>query len=253
MVERDRIERVGDRDFITIDGVSVPILHLDRCLPVSPAAESGLLFLLLPKNLSRPLGLLATSIIDTQRLPENFTCEAFPADGVVGTAVIRGHMTLILDLPRLADLVEPRQPLQPTVPTAKGQRRILLVDDTQFFRELIQGYLESAGYHVATAVNGAEALQRLASEPFDLVVSDIEMPVIDGWALAQAIRRDPIHGGLPLLALTTLNSDESRRRARQCGFDGYQVKLDRDEFLSTVAELLQTCLPAVSGQIAGVV
>ena len=97
----------------------------------------------------------------------------------------------------------------------------MLVNDTQvFFRELIQGYLESAGYHVATAVNGAEGLQRLESEPFDLVVSDIEMPVIDGWALAQAIRRNPIHGGLPLLALTTLNNDESRKRARQCGFDG---------------------------------
>src|SRR5208337_3498820 len=94
MVERDRIERVGGRAFITLDGVSMPILHLDEFLPVSPAAETGLLFLLLPKNLPRPLALLATSIIDTEPLPANFACEAFQAAGVVGTAVIRGRMTL---------------------------------------------------------------------------------------------------------------------------------------------------------------
>ena len=132
MVERDRIERVGDRDFITLDGVSVPVLHLDRHLPVSPAAGPGC-FSLLPKNLSRPLGLLATSIIDTQRLPENFACEAFPADGVVGTAVIRGRMTLILDLPRLADLAEPRSRLRPRSQPQRGSGVSCLSTIPRFF------------------------------------------------------------------------------------------------------------------------
>jgi two-component system chemotaxis sensor kinase CheA len=252
MVERDRIERVGPREFITLDGVSMPILHLDQFLPVSPAAETGLLFLLLPKNLPRPLALLATSIIDTEPLPANFACEAFQAGGVVGTAVVRGRMTLFLDLHLLADLANPAQLSQSANSSANSKGRILLVEDTQFFRELIQGYLEGAGYEVATAVNGAEALQQLESEKFDLVVSDIEMPVMDGWALAQSIRHHPIHSGLPLLALTTLNTAASRSRAKDCGFDGYQVKLDQVELLTTVAALLQTRVPSISSQIAGV-
>jgi len=251
MVERDRIEHVGASEFIAIDGVSIPILRLDRFLPVSPAAETGLLFLLIPKNLPRPLALLATSIIDTEPLPTNFDSESFQAEGVVGTAVVRGRMTLFLDMHRLADLANLPRPSQPTKSSANSQRRILLVEDTQFFRELIQGYLESADYQVRTAANGAEALQQLESATFNLVVSDIEMPVMDGWALAQAIRRNPIYSELPLLALTSLNSAESRDRAKQCGFDGYQVKLDRIEFLTTVAELLQTRTPSIFGQIAG--
>ena len=195
--------------------------------------------------------MLATSIIDTEPLPANFARRAFRAEGVVGTAVVRGRMTLFLDLHVLADLANRRQPSPPANSPAEPKIRILLVEDTQFFRELIQGYLEGVGYEVVTAVNGAEALQELESGKFNLVVSDIEMPVMDGWALAQAMRQNSLYGGLPLLALTTLNSAESRNRARQCGFDGYQVKLDRIEFLAAVAELLQTRAVPISGQAAG--
>jgi two-component system, chemotaxis family, sensor kinase CheA len=251
MVERDRVERVGPREFITLDGVSMPILRLDQILPVSPAAETGLLFLLLPKSLARPLAFLATSIIDTELLPAAFACESFQAEGVIGTAVVRGRMTLFLDLPRLAELAMPDQQTSSTPPPANTKRRILLVEDTQFFRELIRGYLDGAGYAVATAANGAEALQQLEDNKFDLVVSDIEMPVMDGWTLAESIRRNPIYDGLPLLALTTLNSPESRDRARHCGFEGYQVKLDRTELLTAVAEMLQSRMAFTSGRMAG--
>jgi two-component system chemotaxis sensor kinase CheA len=113
------------------------------------------------------------------------------------------------------------------------------VDDAQFFRELAGGYLKNANYEVATAVNGAEALRILETEVFDLVVSDIEMPVMDGWTFAQSVRQNVSWNTMPLLALTTLNSTESREKAKQCGYDGYQVKLDRGELLAAVEELLE--------------
>jgi two-component system, chemotaxis family, sensor kinase CheA len=99
--------------------------------------------------------------------------------------------------------------------------------------------LKSANYEVATAVNGVEALRLLETEVFDLVVSDIEMPVMDGWDFARAVRRNVSWNDMPLLALTTLNSAESREKAKECGFDGYLVKLDRNELLTAVAELLE--------------
>jgi two-component system, chemotaxis family, sensor kinase CheA len=114
----------------------------------------------------------------------------------------------------------------------------LLVEDTQFFQELVRGYLSDAGYEVTTAANGLEALRILETHSFDLVISDIEMPVMDGWIFAQAVRQNPSWHGVPLLALTTLNSPASREKAQQCGFDGYQVKLDRSEFLAAVSEML---------------
>lgn len=243
MIDRDRIERVGQREFVLVDGTSTPLLRLDHVLPVSAGIDANPLFLLLPNNLARPLGLLVTSIIDTETLPAECSRAAFQADGVVGSAILRGRMTLLLDVCRLADLDAPTARTPAAGPAAREQKRILAVDDTEFFRELARGYLETEGYTVVTAANGAEALHELDAGQFDLVVSDIEMPVMDGWTLAQTIRQRSDGARLPLLALTTLCSDADRARAKTCGFDAYEVKLDRQGFLSTVAELLGVEVP----------
>ncbi|MCU0873473.1 MAG: chemotaxis protein CheW [Pirellulaceae bacterium] len=239
MIDLQRIERVGSREFIVVDGASTPLLRLDQVLPVSAGVEANPLFLLLPKNIGRPLGLLATAIIDTEALPTGITRTTFPADGVVGSAIIRGRMTLLLDLCRLAELGDPARSPRPAGSAEPRKQKILAVDDAEFFRELVRGYLEAEGYEVVSAANGAEALQNLEAGHFDLVVSDIEMPVMDGWALARAIRERPGNAPLPLLALTTLSSDVDRARAKACGFEGYEVKLDRQRFLETVANLIR--------------
>ena len=213
MIDRDRIERVGPREFVLVDGVSTPLLRLDRVLPVSAGVDANPLFLLLPKNLARPLGLLVTSIIDTDTLPAECSRAAIQADGVVGSTILRDHMTLLLDIGRLAELGDPTAQAPASMAARRGKKRILAVDDTEFFRELVRGYLEVEGYDVVTAADGAAALRELDAGTFDLVVSDIEMPVMDGWALALAIRRRPDGASLPMLALTTLCSDADRARA----------------------------------------
>ncbi|HYT93239.1 MAG TPA: response regulator, partial [Gemmataceae bacterium] len=82
-------------------------------------------------------------------------------------------------------------------------------------------------------------LQRLDAESFDAVVSDIEMPVMDGWAFARAVRQRSGGAAVPLMALTTLDSETDRERARSCGFDRYEVKIDRERFLAALAALLR--------------
>lgn len=232
-------------------------------LPVSCGPPANPLFLLLPKNVGRPLGILATSIIDTDHLPAEIARDTFRAEGIVGTAILRGRTTLLLDLCRLAELSDPAgvppsgRPADRRIEAAPGgsagmctgghapsrsprgkAQSILVVDDTEFFRELVRGYLEEEGYQAITAADGAAALRQLESGTFDLVVSDIEMPVMDGWTLATTVRQRPDTARLPLLALTTLGSDADRTRARECGFNGYEVQLDRQQFLRTVARLL---------------
>ena len=241
MVDPKHIERVGTREFLQVDGETTPLLRLDQVLPVSAAAPVHPLFLLLPKNIGRPLGLLATSIIDTDALPARIERDVFRVDGVVGSAVLRGRMTMLLDLCRLAERSDPTDLVGASFSAndaRTGKSRILVVDDTEFFRELVRGYLEEAGHEAVSVADGARAIRELEEATFDLIVSDIEMPVMDGWTLAKTIRQRSEFAGLPLLALTTLSSDADRERARSCGFDGYEVKLDRQQFLRTVAELL---------------
>ena len=120
---------------------------------------------------------------------------------------------------------------------------MLLVDDTQFFRDVVGRYLTEAGYRVVTAENGAAGLDLLRREPFDLVVSDLEMPLMDGFGLAAAVREIDTLRELPLLALSTLVGEEVQAKALGHGFDAYEVKVDRASLLATVCKLLQRRRP----------
>ena len=244
LIRKERIETIGDKEYVTLDGVPTRVLRLDHYLNVSPGVDRDPLFLLLPRNLPRPLGLLASNLIDTEQLVIELNTDSHTEDGLLGTAIVRGRMTLFLDIFRLADKIDPARPedRRPhSLPPVK--RRVLLVDDTQFFREVVKGYLEAEGYEVETAVDGADGLTRLEAAEFDLVVSDIEMPVLDGWGFARAVRRRG--SDVPLLALTTLSTDADRAKALACGFDLYEVKLDRERFLAAVAELMPETTTAV--------
>jgi len=239
-VRGEQIERVGDQEFVTVDGTATFVLRLDRYLSVSRPEPRDEMLLLLPKYVRRkPLGILLTAVVEAGTLSVNLDADLLRADGLVGSAVVNGRLTLFVDVYRLADLVEPDEARRAPSPPAGPKRRVLLVEDTKFFRQLVKGYLEGEGYEVTLAENGAEGLKKLDETTVDLVVSDIEMPVLDGWGFARALRQRPDGASLPLLALTTLNSERDRERALECGFDCYEVKVDRERFLAAVAALLR--------------
>lgn len=235
-IEPRQIERVGARELVHVDGAALNVLRLDRFLDVSPCPERPALFLILPRGAAAPVGLLASEIVDTPTLAVDFDQQAYRADGVLGTAMLRGQIALFLDLHRIAAMWQFGQSALPALPAVE-RRRILVVEDTQFFRQLIAGCLESAGYEVVTARDGSEAVLQLAGRPFDLVVSDIEMPVMDGLALARHVRQ-VARIALPLLALTSLAGAADRDRSLAAGFDAHEVKFDRERFLRAVRELL---------------
>jgi two-component system chemotaxis sensor kinase CheA len=238
-IQREAIQRVGDRELINIDGAAVNVLRLDQFLQLSPCPDQEVLHLILPRGGATPVGLLASEIADTPTLPVQIDAGAYRADGVLGSVLIRGRIALLLDIDRLLEIWEQAAaPPRRALPGAPG-KRVLVVDDTQFFRQLIKSQLESAGHEVVVATNGSEAFACLAEASFDLVVSDIEMPVMDGLTLARRIREEPRFASLPLLAVTTLSGEEDRRRALACGFDAYEIKLDRRSFLASVGQLLQ--------------
>src|SRR5262249_32276339 len=102
-VQAGRIEHVGDREVVTAGGQSVRVLRLDHYPDVSPAPAQDTLFLLLPRHLRRPVGILISRVLDTHQLTIRLDTGAYRAEGVLGTAVVRDRLTLFLDLFRLAD------------------------------------------------------------------------------------------------------------------------------------------------------
>ena len=117
-----------------------------------------------------------------------------------------------------------------------------MVDDALTVRELQRSILERAGYTVLTAGDGLEALARLSATEVDIVLTDVEMPNMDGFTLTEEIRSRPTLAGLPVVILTSRASDEDRRRGLEAGADAYVVKsaFDQVALINAVERLLGT-------------
>jgi two-component system chemotaxis sensor kinase CheA len=231
-----RIEHVGDHEYVTIDGVATRILRLDRVITVSACAPQLAMHLVLPRFTREPTGILISRIVDSESLAVDLQPAPEKEPGVLGTAVVHDRLTLFLDSHYLVEkLLGTALPAVAPV-SASRQPRILLADDTPFFREVVGRYLTGAGIAVTSAVHGKDALDKLSEGPFDLIVSDIEMPVMDGWTFAQHVRDRGYRG--PLLALSSLSKPENEAKAKACGFDYYEEKLNHDRLIRTVRQML---------------
>jgi two-component system chemotaxis sensor kinase CheA len=117
------------------------------------------------------------------------------------------------------------------------KRSVLIVEDSITTRTLLKNILESAGYDVVTAVDGVDAVTRLKSAPFDLVVSDVDMPRMNGFELTAKIRSDKSMADLPVVLVTALASGEDRERGIDVGANAYIVKSSFDQ--SNLLEVLK--------------
>jgi len=102
--------------------------------------------------------------------------------------------------------------------------RILTVDDSPSMRALLLGALQSEGFDVEQAEDGQEALEWLASNEVDVIITDINMPRLDGFGLIEKLRDSARHADRPILVLSTENSPEKKSRARNAGATGWIVK-----------------------------
>jgi two-component system, chemotaxis family, sensor kinase CheA len=107
--------------------------------------------------------------------------------------------------------------------------RVLVVDDSELTRDMLTSVARRAGYEVEEAVDGHDALERIARRRPDVVVTDLEMPVLDGFALLRELRARLGHFGIPVVVCSTRGSDADKRRAAELGADAYLVKSTFDE------------------------
>jgi two-component system, chemotaxis family, chemotaxis protein CheY len=116
---------------------------------------------------------------------------------------------------------------------------ILVVDDSRSIRELARGVLEGAGYTVATAADGVEGMQQVRSQQFDLVLSDVNMPNMDGMSFVFKLRRLENYQDVPVLMVTTESADNKKERARTSGANGWlQKPFDPERLLAAVGSLV---------------
>jgi two-component system chemotaxis sensor kinase CheA len=186
----------------------------------------------------RAMGLLVDEILDVveDRLKVELGTHR---PGFLGTATVAGRATEVIDITYWLRLAYPDWFMRKESEAAAAQKRVLVVDDSSFFRQLLPPVLTTADYAVTVVESAAAALRlREAGEVFDAIVSDIEMPEMNGLAFAEEVRRTGPWAELPMIALTSRVSDADIARGRAAGFSDYVAKFDRDAVLSALAQVL---------------
>jgi two-component system chemotaxis sensor kinase CheA len=234
------------------DGRPVPIASLASILGTGNGSDGPAVVV---SGLTRSHALRVDHLIDQRDVVVKGLGELIPRLPAVAGAGVEADGSILLVL-EAAGLIErarrgetpaPHPSAAPApgpppegAPAARPAATILVVDDALTVRELQRSIFEHAGYRVLVAANGEDALQRMAEERPDLVLTDIEMPVLDGFGLTERIRANASLASVPVIILTSRGSEESRRRGLDVGADGYIVKsgFDQNALLSAVERLL---------------
>jgi two-component system, chemotaxis family, sensor kinase CheA len=161
--------------------------------------------------------------------------------GYLGAAILGDGRVALLAEPSALARGKPDHVVRPAPTRAAEVPRILVVEDSFTVRELQRSILETAGYRVVTARDGADALRILGRDPtIALVVTDLEMPELDGLELTRAIRADQARSSLPVVIITSHGSEEDQRKGIEAGADAYMAKrnFDQQALLATVERLV---------------
>jgi two-component system chemotaxis sensor kinase CheA len=236
-----RLEEIDCRKIEISDGRYL-VQYRDQLMPLLRIdAENGLKKegaqpILVFSDRGRSMGLVVDEIVDIveERLDIEVSSER---PGVLGYAVVKGATTEIVDVGHYLPQAFEDWFRRRDTSAVRLTRTVLLVDDSPFFRELLAPLIKAAGYRVVAAASAADALAALKSEGrFDLIVTDIEMPDMDGFALAEAVRAMPGSAAVPIIALATMISADAVERGRAVGFHDFVAKFDRAGLIAAIKE-----------------
>jgi len=245
------IRTVENRETIPLGGHAVPLAQLGDALELPGKADSGgsgdtIQAVVLGSGLARIAFQVDEVLGEQEVLVKALGPQLARVRNVAGASVLgTGEVAPVLNV---SDLMKSatkfaapsRVPAVAEKPTDVQKRAVLVVEDSITSRSLLKNILESAGYSVTTAVDGIDGYTALKSARFDLVVSDVEMPRMDGFDLTAKIRADKHLSDLPVVLVTALEQREHRERGIEVGANAYLVKssFDQSNLLEVVRRMI---------------
>jgi two-component system chemotaxis sensor kinase CheA len=250
LVQIERIERlapkniqhVGERELLEMRGMMLPLLRLHQHLPFTPPpSDPADLFLVITKVRQAPFGIVTERVLDALEADLEVDRSTVTGPGLLGSAVMSGRIVMLLEAYGLASLVDATLAAPQNVGLG---RRVLLADDTPYFRFMQRDYLQAAGFAVTDVANGEEAWSALEQASFDIVLTDLQMPKLDGVGLLQRIRHTDSRRHLAVIAGSSLARLEQRQPLIELGFDGCAFKQDQAALADEVARVLASNIGA---------
>ncbi|MEO5363665.1 MAG: response regulator, partial [Magnetococcus sp. DMHC-8] len=240
-----RMENINHQSYLHYNHVTFHALYPDEILglegsglvlePVREEQEEETFCMVVPAIAGLQVGLMFSRIVDTMEAYIDLDCHVIQADGLFGTARIDGRLVLFPDLNRLFQLAG-IMPTSTESPVDYDGLKALVVDDTPFLRIVTSTYLSQAGFSVEQAEDGLTALQRLKGNPYDLVVTDINMPAMDGLELAKEIP-GTMNADTPMISTTSFISSDLVTRCVRAGMVGCVPSTDKFRLMNMLATL----------------
>ncbi len=232
-IDARTIELSNGRHMVQYRGSLMPLVTMNEDVRVKGEGAQPLLVF---SDGVRSMALVVDQIVDIveERLRIQVAGEAA---GVIGSAIIKGQATEIIDVGHFlplafADWFRGKDTAERVQP-----RNVLLVDNSPFFRNMLAPVLQAAGYTVTALASAQEAVERLqAGESFDVIVTDTDMPDMNGFDFAQTVRDDPKTAELPIIALASAVSPAALERGREVGFHDFVAKFDRQGLIAALKE-----------------
>jgi two-component system sensor histidine kinase and response regulator WspE len=247
------IRTVEGRQYVDRDGVSIGLVLaaqiLDVELPPAPAVGEALSVVVISDR-GQQFGMIVSGFLGERDL------EVRPLDPRLGkvpdissaSLLENGNPVLIVDVDDLVRSIDglltgrrlSRVEFARMAERARRRKRILVVDDSITVRELERQLLQSRGFDVDVAVDGMDGWNAIRGGQYDLVVSDVDMPRLDGIGLVSLIKADPARRGIPIVIVSYKDREEDRLRGLEAGANRYLTKASfHDEtFLHTIVDLI---------------
>ena len=235
-----RIERIGGHDYLRQkNGPTLRLLRIQDGLPVTPAGPlPAEIHIIVPRLVHHPIALVVETILDATDLPTTaLDRTSLAAPGILGTASLQQRLTILLDLYGLVRLNG--LDASPTLAaTSLSSLRILVAEDTAFFREAVRRGLGDLVGTLDIVNDGEEAWQRLQTTSYDVLITDLEMPRLNGFELTIRIRADARLKTLPVISLSARDNEDFHTRAEKAGITHYETKLDRERLCKALTRVL---------------
>src|SRR5580692_2879694 len=231
-IAADKIELSNGRYMVQYREQLMPLVQMDGVTVRTQRAQPILGF----ADDRRAMGLVVDEIIDI--VEERLNIEvAGSRDGILGSAVIKGQATEVIDVGHFLPMAFADWFTRKEMAPSASAQSVLLVDDSAFFRNMLAPVLKAAGYRVRVAPSAQEGLVALRSgQSFDVVLTDIEMPDMNGFEFAETIRSDTHLSQMPIIGLSSLVSPAASERGRLAGFHDYVAKFDRPGLIAALKE-----------------
>lgn len=241
-IKTSDIEQIGNRKVVQYRGGSLPLYQLSQVTNVEQLPERGQQEVIVFKVKDRELGLMVTPPVDAQEVVLNIDSSTLKQPAISGSMIINNHTTLLVDIFELVKTLNPdwfdAEAKAAATMAEDGEKIILFAEDSAFFRNQVKKFMEEDGFKVIEAEDGLIAWELLKErvDDIDLVVTDLEMPNMDGFELTKRIKSDPIYSHLGVIALTSLASEAHIEKGRSAGIDEYEIKLDREKLMAVIRQ-----------------